>query len=112
MKILVERVAPEDWQSPDMVLARFTIQDADPDAHKAELAIRKKIKAMSNLNQTLLDLEPVTTGPKGGPDDVWVMVPMARPLVEDDDYNLAHDLAPEIAEAYAYTLANRARKEP
>lgn len=109
MHITVERISSADWQSPDMVLARFTIQDADPDAYDARDAIEQEVKALPHLNRTLLDLEPITTGPKGGPDDVWVTIPMPRLLVEDLAYNLAHELAPQIAEAYVYTLANRAR---
>lgn len=110
MQITVERIESEPWASQNMLLARFTIQDADPDAWEAATAIRAEIEAMPHLNKTLLDLEPITTGPKGEADDVWVTIPMPRLLLEDDDYSLAREIAPEIVEAYVYTLANRARR--
>ncbi len=115
MQITVERVTKEgafhDEQGM-LLLARFTIHDADPSSRVARLAIAAEVRAMTNLNRTLLDATPTTGAAEGKPDDVWVTIPIPRTVAEDSDFDLAAELAPEVAEAYVYTLADRARSRP
>jgi len=110
MQILVERMGTDsrfgDRRMPGMIWARFLIRDADPDVKEAERAIAAEVAALPNLGQTLADAVPTTPGATG---DVEVIIPIPAAILGDITYDLAGEIAAEVAEAYVSVLANHTR---
>ena len=110
MQIPFERVDPDslfgDLLMPGMVWVRFLIRDADPDVKEAERAIAAEVAALPNLGQMLADAMPTGAGATG---DVEVTVPIPAEILGDTAYDLAGEIAAEVAEAYVSVLANHTR---
>jgi len=113
MQISFERVDPDslfgDLLMPGMVWVRFLIRDADPDVKEAERAIAAEVAALPNLGQTLADGVPPGAPTPGATGDVEVTVPIPAEILGDTAYDLAGEIAAEVAEAYVSVLANHTR---
>lgn len=113
MQILVERVDPDspvgEARMAGTVWARFLIRDADPDVEEAERAIAAEVGALSSLSRTLADAVPTRAPTPGVTGDVEVIFPIPAVLLRDVSYDLAGEIAAEVAEAYVSVLANHTR---